>query len=61
LLERAEIKLKAYEEAFRPEDLKIEEFLFNEPPYIIVTCEDTEKGDKLYDRVQEEVPRFERL
>ena len=60
-LEIAEISLKACEESFGPDDLEINEHLLDQAPYIIVTCKDAKKGEKLYERVQREVPRFERL
>lgn len=60
-LETVEIKLKAREESFGPDDLEIEEHFLDPAPYIIVTCKDTRKGEKLYKRVQREIPRFERV
>ena len=56
VMEMREIELKASEESIRVEIDK--SHLLDSEPYIVVTCQDDQKGMILMERVEREAPRF---
>ena len=57
--EMGEIEFKAREAGINPTEMQImKEHLFDPEPYILVTCQDDEKGKELLNRVERQAPRF---
>lgn len=57
--EMREIEFKAREEGIDPRHIQIaKEHLFDPAPYILVTCQDEQKGKELLIRVEREAPHF---
>jgi hypothetical protein len=54
--EMSEMRIKALEDGVRV-DIK-NEHLLDAEPYVIVTCDDKQKGMRLLERVGREVPRY---
>jgi hypothetical protein len=57
--EMKEIEFKAREEGIDPAHIQIvKDHLFDPEPYILVTCQDEQKGEELLNRVKREASRF---
>jgi hypothetical protein len=57
--EMKEIEFKASEEGIDPGHIQIvKDHLFDPEPYILVTCQDEQKGKELLNRVERQAPRF---